>query len=100
MKKSGCMGADDSAKTTEDNDVSETGAPEAIKTKNKDDDKVKAENCDVENVEEKKEKTQEFSKNNGSNDNQDKDTKSEEPPPKVQKVVDPNLPSFRVSCYR
>ena len=45
-------------------------------TENKEDDKVKAENCDVENVDEKKEKTDELSGNNGANDNQDEDTKS------------------------
>ena len=35
-------------------------------------------------------------------DSEDKDERTTpvEPPPKVQKVVDPNLPAFRATCHR
>ena len=38
--------------------------------------------------------------NKDAKDNEEERTTPVEPPPKVQKVVDPNMPSFRATCHR
>ena len=58
--------------------------------------------CDTEDGDKQVRVTGETDGNKDSKDDEDQEeaTTAVEPPPKVQKVVDPNLPAFRATCHR
>ena len=92
-KKSGRSTSEVGAERKEDNDGFEVAVMEG-----KEDTKVESENCDRENVDNNEESAKPEAK--GTTNRNEEDTKSQEPPPKVQKIVDPTMPSFRATCYR
>ena len=65
------------------------------------DKKVATDMCDNEDGDKRVGVADETDGNKDSKDDGDKEeTTTVEPPPKVQKVVDPNLPAFRATCHR